>query len=122
MDPAVASTPLDQRVAQALSDEYSRRILSVCVRRALAVRDIEQATSLPQATVYRHIARLAEEGLLFVERSALTADGKRYELYRCRFRSARIEVDATGVRIVWEPNEGVEERLARVWSALRGGS
>ncbi|HLE48156.1 MAG TPA: hypothetical protein VI818_07665, partial [Candidatus Thermoplasmatota archaeon] len=70
--------------------------------------------------VYRHVSTLMEDGLLFVERSAMTEDGKRYELYRSRVRSARIEFDANGVRIFWLPVEGVEERLARVWMAIKG--
>ena len=111
----------DSRVAAALSDAYGRRILSCCIRKAQSVREIEGATGLPQATVYRHVSRLLEEGLLAVERSALTPDGKRYELYRSRLRNARIEMDADGVRMAWEPIEEVEQRLARIWTSLRGG-
>lgn len=110
----------DWTVAAALSEEYARRVLSVCIKKARSVREIELETQIPQATLYRHVTQLTEQGLLFVERSALTEDGKRYELYRSRIRSGRIEVDSAGVRIVWEPMEGVEERLARVWMSLRG--
>ena len=110
----------EARVANALSNEYSRRILSVCIKAARPVREIELDTGLPLATVYRHVTTLMEDGLLFVERSAMTEDGKRYELYRSRVRSARVELDQAGVRILWLPVEGVEERLARVWMALRG--
>lgn len=110
----------DRTVAAALSEEYARRVLSVCIKKAKSVREIELETQIPQATLYRHVTQLTEQGLLYVERSALTGDGKRYELYRSRIRSGRIEVDSAGVRIVWEPMEGVEERLARVWMSLRG--
>lgn len=84
------------------------------------MKEIEQATQLPQATIYRHVARLLESNLLVVERSALTADGKRYDLYRSRIQAARIELDAAGVRVIWQPVEELEERLARVWASLRG--
>lgn len=63
---------------------------------------------------------LVDDGLLFIERSALTSDGKRYDLYRSRVQKARIELDDNGVKIYWEPLEGVHERLARAWSALGG--
>lgn len=113
--------PLDSaRVAASLSDEYERRILATCIRKAKSVKEIELETGLPQATVYRHVAGLVENRLLVIERSALTPDGKRYELYRSRVRTARIEMDGSGVRILWEPVEDVEERLARVWSTLGG--
>lgn len=115
------SSRLDDRtVAAALSEEYARRVLSVCITKAKSVREIELETQISQATLYRHVTQLSESGLLFAERSALTEDGKRYELYRSRIRSARIEVDSAGVRIAWEPMEGVEERLARIWMSLRG--
>jgi DNA-binding IclR family transcriptional regulator len=112
------SGPLrEEDVAAALADGYARRVLAACVRRAQAVKDIAQQAGLP--TAYRHVNRLVEQGLLVVERSALTPDGKRYELYRSRVRSARIELDANGERATWEPNEPVEERLASVWGTLR---
>ena len=97
-----------------------RRILAVCILQARAVRDIEQETELPQATVYRNVRHLVDNNILIVERSAITPEGKRYDLFRSRLRSARMEVDSMGVRIVWEPVEGIEERLARVWATLRG--
>lgn len=109
----------EEDVAAALADGYARKVLAACVRKAKAVKDIAQDTGLPLPTAYRHVNRLVEQGLLVVERSALTPDGKRYELYRSRVRSARIELDANGERATWEPNEPVEERLATVWGTLR---
>ncbi len=106
-------------VAAALSETYARRVLSVCIKKAKAVKEISQDTGLPLPTTYRHVNRLLEEGLLVVERSALTPDGKRYELYRSRLRGARIEMDASGERVSWEPNEAVEERLASLWESIR---
>lgn len=106
-------------MAAALADGYARKVLAACVRKAKPVKDIAQDTGLPLPTAYRHVNRLVEQGLLVVERSALTPDGKRYELYRSRIRSARIELDANGERATWEPNEPVEERLANVWGTLR---
>ena len=85
------------------------------------MKEIEDEATLPQATVYRHVNRLLAEGLLIVERSAITRDGKRYELYRSRLRSARVELDSLGVRILREPREEMEERLARAWQTIRGG-
>lgn len=93
-------------------------MLAACIQQAKSIREIELATKLPQATVYRHVGRLSELGLLIVERDALTPDGKRYQLYRARVRSARVVMDAQGVRIYWEPVEEVEERIARVWRLI----
>lgn len=106
-------------VTDALADAYARRVLVVCVKKARAVKDISQEAGLPLPTTYRQVNRLHETGLLVVERSALTSDGKRYDLYRSRVRAARIELDAAGERVSWEPNEAVEERLASLWDSLR---
>lgn len=106
-------------VAGVLSDAYERRILAVCIRAAKAVKDISQETGLPLATVYRHINRLTESGVLVIERSAMTPDGKKYDLYRSRVRAARIEMDVAGERVTWEPNEAVEDRLVNMWDSLR---
>lgn len=107
-------------VAGVLSDPYERRILAVCIRSPKAVKDISQETGLPLATAYRHVSRLMEAGVLVIERSAMTPDGKKYDLYRSRVRLARIEMDAAGERVTWEPNEAVEERLVTMWDTLRG--
>ena len=109
-----------QAVSDALADAYSRRVLAACVRKAKAVKDISRETDLPLPTTYRHVNHLQEAGLLVVERSALTEDGKRYELYRSRVRGARIEVGAGGETVTWELNEPVEERLTGMWDELRG--
>lgn len=108
-----------EAVAEALVDAYARRILVACVRTAKPVKDISQEAGLPLPTTYRQVHKLVEVGLLVVERSALTADGKRYELYRSRIRSARVEMDGSGERVTWEANEAVEARLVDIWDSLR---
>ena len=107
-------------VAEAIASEYDRRVLAACVKKAKAVKEISQETGLPLPSTYRHVNRLVELGVMMIERSAMTADGKRYELYRSRVRAARIEMDGNGERVSFEPNEATEERLASVWDSLRG--
>ncbi|HWH07745.1 MAG TPA: helix-turn-helix domain-containing protein [Candidatus Thermoplasmatota archaeon] len=106
-------------MAEALADPYARRVMAVCVRKARAVKEVSHETGLPLPTTYRQVNKLVELGLMVVERSALTPDGKKYDLYRSRVRAARIEMDAAGERVSWEPNEAVEERLAGLWDSLR---
>lgn len=108
-----------ETIAEALAAPYDRRVLAACVKKAKAVKEISQETGLPLPSTYRHVNRLVEMGVLVIERSALTPDGKRYELYRARIRAARIEMDGNGERVSWEPNEAIEERLASVWDSLR---
>ena len=121
IDDTAKPSPLRPEVlVEALGDAYARRVLATMVRKARAVKDISQETELPLPTTYRHVNRLLDQGLVVVERSAFTPDGKRFELYRSRVRAARIEMDATGERVTWELNEPVEDRLTSLWDELRG--
>lgn len=93
----------EHALAALLSDESARRVLSTCIEAAHCVREIIQATDLGKASAYRHVRDLVSAGLLVVERSAMTPDGKRYELYRASVRSIRVVVDREGTHTVWEP-------------------
>lgn len=121
----IVETPLPgpvrvEQVAEALGDAYARKVLASCVKAGKAVKEIAAETGLPLPTAYRHVNELVAKGLLVVERSGMTPDGKRFEVYRSRLRYARLEVDGGGERVVWEPNEPIEEKLARMWLSLRG--
>ena len=106
--------PLDPKhVALALGDEASRRVMADCVRQARSAKDISRRTLVPLTTVYRVIHRLESLHLVVVERSAMTPDGRKYDLYRSRVRAAHLDVDEAGDHVHWEPNEPVEERLIR---------
>lgn len=113
--------PLRQEiVAQALSSAASRQVLALCIRRALPVKAISDQASLPLASAYRQVNSLVAWGLLVVERSAMTPDGKPYDLYRSRVRRARVEVSPSGVQVEWEPNEVVGDRLIGMWNQMGG--
>lgn len=110
----------EEAVQQALTSIAGRRILAECIRRALSVRDLSQATGLPLASTYRQVHLLQELGVIVIERSAMTPDGKPYDLYRSRVRTARIEVTPNRVQVTWEPNLPVEDRLVNMWDQLGG--
>lgn len=110
----------EEKVVAALNSEPARRILSHCVHRALSVKELSDKTGIPLPSTYRHVNGLVEDGLLYVERSAMTADGKPYDLYRSTLKSCRIEMDADGVRVGWTLNSSLDERLQHMWQSLRG--
>ncbi|HET6398688.1 MAG TPA: helix-turn-helix domain-containing protein [Candidatus Thermoplasmatota archaeon] len=109
-----------EAVEQAITSAHSRRILSLCVKQPLPVRTLVERSGIAQATLYRQVHTLVESGLLVVERSALTSDGKAYDLYRSRLRSARVGFEADKPEVSWEPNLPVEDRLLRMMGSLRG--
>lgn len=104
---------------QAFSDPTSRRILAACVARARSVKEISEETDIPLASAYRHVNDLVAQGILFRSRSAISDEGRRYDLYRSRIRRATLEMTPEGVAVNWEVNEEVEERLERLWKELR---
>lgn len=108
-----------EQVALALGEGPARAVLAACVARARSVREISDATHVPLTTAYRQVHRLERLGVLIVERSALTPDGRKYDLYRSRIRRAELHVDEEGAHISWEPDLAVEERLASMWDDLQ---
>ena len=111
---------LHQEVVEAaLSSGASRQILALCIRRPMAVKDISEQAKIPLPSAYRQVRTLTEQGLLVVERSAMTPDGRPYDLYRSRIRQARIEVTPDRVTVDWEPNLAIEDRLVGLWSQLK---
>lgn len=110
----------EDKVVAALNSEPARRIMSHCIHRARSVKDLSEKAGIPLPSAYRHVNGLVEDGLLYVERSAMTPDGKPYDLYRSTLRSCRIEMDADGVRVTWDLNSSLDERLQHMWQSLRG--
>ena len=110
----------EEYVAHALENAASRRILAQCIDHPRSVRDISEDAGLPLASAYRQVKWLAEHGILIVERSAMTTDGKPYDLYRSRVRAARIEILPGAVTVTWEINHSIEDRLHSMWEMLGG--
>lgn len=107
-----------EAVEEALANSAHRRILVACIRRPLPVRELSAACGLPLASAYRQVHALVEGGVLVVERSAMTPDGKPYDLYRSRVRIARLELGPDGTHVTWEPNMPVEDRVHALWDQL----
>ncbi len=108
------------KVVAALNSEPARRILSHCVLKPLSVKEISARTGIPLPSAYRHVRGLVEDGLLYVERSAMTEDGKPYDLYRSVLKRCRIEMVPERIEVTWEMNASIDERLLDMWKALQG--
>lgn len=109
----------DQAVIEALSDDAVREVVVSCTDTERSVKEISEVTGIPLASTYRYVRNLVDDGILVRSRSAISPDGKRYDLYRSRVRRAVLEVSPDGVNVSWYANEEVEERLARLWDELR---
>lgn len=107
-----------EAVERALSLPASRLLVAASIRRPMSVKNLAQQTGLPIASVYRHVADLVKDGVLVVERSALTSDGKAYDLYRSRLETAHLELAPDRVEVGWKINEAIEDRIAKLWDKL----
>ena len=77
-------------IANALIDEYSRKILNSTMENSKSVMDIMREQEIPMTSAYRRIKLLLDNKLIKVEKSLLTDDGKRYYLYRSAIKSVII--------------------------------
>ncbi len=105
----------EEALEKALSSPAKSRILAACIRRPRSAKQISDDAEQPLASTYRQIRALVDDGLLVVERSAMTPDGKPYDLYRARVRSAHLRLLPDRVEVTWEPNLAVEDRIANIW-------
>jgi predicted transcriptional regulator len=111
---------LRDSLISALADEYSRKIILRTINRAESVEDLSRAENIPISTAYRRVNELKEVGLLTVEKTILTGEGKKYELYRSAFKSFVIDLEQGEIAIDAELNEDVATRLSRLWATMRG--
>ncbi len=116
----IASQRVKDALVQALADEYSRKILLKTIARAESISALSESQNIPLSTAYRRISEMREAGILIVEKTVLTGDGKKFELFRSAFRSVQIRLDQGELTIDAVLNEDVAARLSRLWSQLRG--
>lgn len=120
VDASHRATPLSSdNVAEALAEKSSRRVLAACVEAPRSVKDLSESLLIPLASVYRHVHRLMDLGVLVVERSAMTPEGKKYDLYRSRIVEAHLDLAGGEERVRWVANDQVESRLIGLWDAFR---
>jgi len=106
-------------VVALLLDPHSRRIVMSTIERGKTVEEIQAETGIPLSTCYRKVAGLLGSHVLFVERSILTASGKKYALYRSAIASIRIEMRLGDLSVSVSPNPEVAEKLRLEWLSGR---
>jgi hypothetical protein len=106
-------------LVRALADEYSRKILLVTIDRARSVEELSGAEQIPISTAYRRVNEMRDLGLLTVEKTIITDDGKKFELYRSSFRGIKLQLNQGEILVDVELNEDVATRLSRLWASMR---
>lgn len=116
----IASGRVRDALIQALADEYSRKIILQTISQPKSISDLSEKEGIPLSTAYRRVNEMKDSGILIVEKTILTSDGKKYELYRSAFKSIEIKLDQGELAIDAILNEDIAARLSRIWSSLRG--
>ncbi|MFQ5552524.1 MAG: ArsR/SmtB family transcription factor [Thermoplasmata archaeon] len=110
---------LQNALLHALADEQSRRILTATSSRPRSAMDLIREEELPSSSAYRRIHDLEEDGLLGVARTVLTADGKKYQMYKAAFREVNVSFQGGEVVVTAVPNLDVVQRTFRLFQSFQ---
>ena len=106
MEDEIKTLPNDSQlrkdILDALSDEYSRKILNYTIEQPRSVVDIVKALAIPMTTAYRRVNALTDQKLLKVTGSIVTDDGKKYFLYQSKLKAIYVVfgLESLNVQIV----------------------
>jgi len=107
-----------QRILFALSDDYSRRILTATVDQPLSGGELSENLDIPVTTVYRRIQELLDAGLIATVKSDHTYDGKWYDLYQSLLLRIDVSFQHGEMRIDATLNNQVSDRFTRMWTRI----
>ena len=108
-----------ERILEALGDRWSREILLMLNESPRSAQEIQTVNRIPQSTLYRKLHELGEIGLVGVQRSVISPDGKRVELYRSLLDELKVELRGARIRIDVRFRDLAAERLKEMWRDVR---
>ncbi|NPA75154.1 MAG: helix-turn-helix transcriptional regulator [Euryarchaeota archaeon] len=104
-----------EAVGAVLMDEYNLKILAATALKSMSVREIAYKFDIPLASAYRKIKELESFGLIKVEETKLTRDGKRYKLYRSQVENFEVSYHRNTLKIKlhikWKEPEVIEKSI-----------
>src|SRR5208282_4637960 len=98
VDPPSAAAPpppprdRKERILDALGDSAARGILLMLSDAPHSAQEILAAHHIPQSTLYRKIHELEQLGLIGIQRTAITPEGKRVDLYRSLLEELKVDL------------------------------
>jgi len=107
-----------QRFLFALSDDYSRRILTATVDQPLNAAELSKNLDIPVTTVYRRIQDLLDASLIATVKSGRTNDGKWYDLYQSLLRRIYVSFEDGEMKIDITLNNQISDRFTRMWTMM----
>ena len=107
-----------QRILSALSDEYSRQILTATVPEPLSALQLSSRYQIPITTAYRRIEELLEAGLIAAVKSGRTTDGKWFDLYKSLLLRIDVSFQYGEVTINATLNNHISDKFTRMWTSI----
>ena len=84
-----------------------------------SAQDLLTTNHIPQSTLYRKLHELQDLGLIGIQRTAITPEGKRVDLYRSLLEELRVEMLGQQLRIQARFRDLSAERLKEMWRDVR---
>lgn len=117
--PGVRPPDRKERILDALGDSASRGILLMLNDAPRSAQELLQVNHVPQSTLYRKLHELQEIGLVGIQRTAITPDGKRVDLYRSLLEELRVDLVGGSLRVQVRYRDLASERLKDMWHRVR---
>ncbi|MHA1977716.1 MAG: helix-turn-helix domain-containing protein [Candidatus Hodarchaeales archaeon] len=109
-----------QVLLKALADDNCNNILALTAYQPLSAADIGKETNTPISSVYRRINHLEEHGLVGIDRTIITPEGKSYNMYRASFSQVTIQFQGGTFLVDVIPNERILKKAAHLfYSTIR---
>jgi DNA-binding transcriptional ArsR family regulator len=106
-------------VLDALGDAAAREILMMLNDAPMSAQEMLASNRIPQSTLYRKLHDLQQIGLVGVQRTAITPEGKRVDLYRSLLERLGVEMYGRTLRIDVKYRDLATERLQTMWKNYR---
>ncbi|MDH2899389.1 MAG: hypothetical protein PXY39_00285 [archaeon] len=115
----ITGQAVQDALIKSLADEYCRKIILGTIKKAQSVEELSHSENIPISTTYRRVNEMKDVGILTVEKTVLTEEGKKFELYRSAFKAIHMDLNQAEILIDVELNEDVATRLSRLWASMR---
>jgi len=90
-------------ILEMISDEYSRKILSITMKEHKSVNKISEETKIPISTIYRRVQMLHDGKLLRIS-GTINENGKKTFLYKSKIKTISTFFNGDFIEIEIVPN------------------
>ncbi len=106
-------------IVNALSDEYSRKIIAATVPKAKSPEEISEEQGIPVSTCYRRIHDLLTLSIIHVSRIDL-ANGKKSVLYQSAYKNILVKFESNELSVDLVPNvNSPSDNLSGMWKIMQ---